>query len=146
MEHHQNHSNQHHNMTHSDSHQNKEWHKHHKPHKQKDHFNTALVVIFLAIFISLIGFMSANNSTTGFVVNTNYNNADVATQTNVKIFDNVESLETLSPGNYYIDGQGYVYWMDDDSTPAVAKVNYIRDEQKNRRIYIDNQGNVGYLI
>ena len=144
MEHHQDHHE--HKESHSDTHQNKEWHEHHKSHKQKDHFNTALVVTFLAIFISLIGFMSANNSTTGFVVSTHYNNQDAATQTNVKVLNNVKSLETLSPGNYYIDGQGYVYWMDDDSTPAVAKVNYIRDEQKNRRIYIDNNGNVGYLI
>ena len=143
MEHKQDHHE--HKESHSDTHQNAES-NHHKTHKQKDHFNTALVVTFLAIFVSLIGFMSANNSTTGFVVSTHYNNTDAATQTNVKVFDNVKSLETLSPGNYYIDGQGYVYWMDDDSTPAVAKVTYIRDEQKNRRIYIDNNGNVGYLI
>lgn len=150
MDHNQHQGHQHtqhndHSQSHSDNHQNKEWHWHHKP-KQKDHFNAALMVIFLAIFISLIGFMSANDAPTGFVVSEEAINSDAATQTSVKVFENIKGLEALAPGNYYIDGQGYVYWMDDDSTPAVAKVTYIRDEYKYKRIYIDNNGNVGYLI
>ena len=144
MDHQQTHHN--HKESRSNTHQSAEAHQHHKTHKQKDHFNVALVVIFLAIFVSLISFMSENNKLTGFVVNANYKNADAATQTNVKEYNDVKSLGVLSPGNYYIDNQGYVYWMDDDSTPAVAKVKYLNDDQKNRKIYIDNEGNIGYLI
>ncbi|HLC62598.1 MAG TPA: hypothetical protein VJI52_06285 [Candidatus Nanoarchaeia archaeon] len=119
-------------------------HHNHK-HKEKDHFKSALVAVALVTFISLIGLMSGQNNLTGFVTSTSYN-ADAATQTNVREYQNVNSLQVLAPGNYYIDSQGYVYWMDDEVTPAVAKVTYVRDEQKNRKIYIDDQGNVGYLI
>lgn len=143
MEHSQNHPNPHHKPIHSDN-LNTELDKHHN-HKDKDHFKSALVAVALVIFISLIGLMSGQNNITGFATSTSYN-ADAATQTNVKEYKNVNSLQVLAPGNYYIDSQGYVYWMDDEVTPAVAKVTYVRDEQKNRKIYIDDQGNVGYLI
>ena len=52
----------------------------------------------------------------------------------------------LAAGNYYIDENGIVYWTDDSSSPAIAKVNSIDESQKNRPIYIDNNGNVGYSI
>ena len=143
MEHNQNHPNLHHKPLHSDN-RNTETRIHHN-HKEKDHFKSALVAVALAIFISLIGLMSGQNNITGFATSTSYN-ADAATQTNVKEYNDVKSLEVLAPGNYYIDGQGYVYWMDDEVTPAVAKVRSLTDDQKNRKIYIDDQGNVGYLI
>lgn len=144
MEHNQNHPNPHHKPLHSDN-LNAEAHDHNHKHKDKDHFKSALVAVSLVIFISLIGLMSGQNNITGFATSTSYN-SDAATQTNVKEYNNVKSLEVLAPGNYYIDANGFVYWMDDEVTPAVAKVTYVRDEQKNRKIYIDDQGNVGYLI
>ncbi len=122
-------------------------HNEHQNHKRKDkdHFKSALVAVSLAIFISLIGFMSEQNNITGFATSTSYN-SNAATQINVKEYNDVKSLEVLAPGNYYIDANGFVYWMDDDVTPAVAKVKYLSDDQKNRKIYIDDLGNVGYLI
>ena len=143
MEHNQHHSQEQSNNQHN-THSHDEHQSNHKR-KDKDHFKSALVAVSLAIFISLIGFMSEQNNITGFVTGTPYN-SNAATQINVKEYNDVKSLETLSPGNYYIDGNGFVYWMDDDSTPAVAKVKTLTDDQRNRKIYIDDQGNVGYLI
>ena len=145
MEHNQNHPNPHHKPLHSDN-LNAETHsRHNHNHKDKDHFKSALVAVALAIFISLIGLMSEQNNITGFVTSTSYD-SNAATQINVKEYNDVKSLEVLAPGNYYIDASGFVYWMDDDVTPAVAKVKSLSDDQKNRKIYIDDQGNVGYLI
>ncbi|HLC61071.1 MAG TPA: hypothetical protein VJJ52_06610 [Candidatus Nanoarchaeia archaeon] len=143
MEHKQHHSqiyshDQHNNYSHNEHQSNN------KP-KQKDHFKSALVVVALAIFISLIGLMSGQNNLTGFATSTSYN-SDAATQTDVKEYNDVKSLEVLAPGNYYIDANGFIYWMDDDSTPAVAKVKSLTDDQKNRKIYIDDNGNVGYIL
>ena len=142
MEHNKHHSQEQPNNQHN-THPNVEHHNH--KHKDKDHFKSALVAVALVTFISLIGLMSGQNNLTGFVTSTPYS-ADAATQTNVREYQNVNSLQVLAPGNYYIDSNGFVYWMDDDSSPAVAKVTNLRDEQKNRKIYIDDQGNVGYLI
>ena len=116
-----------------------------KHHKHKDHFNAALVVIFLAIFVSLIGFISEDNKITGFAASTSYNK-DAAAQANLKEFNDVKSLETLAPGNYFIDGNGIVYWTDDSSRPSIAKVKFADENQKNRQIYIDDEGKVGYSI
>lgn len=145
MEHKQHHSRDHSHNQHDAHSYNEHHNKSNNKHKDKDHFRYALVVIFLAIFVSLIGFMGEDNKITGFATSTAYS-ANAATQTNVKEFNDVKSFEALAPGNYYIDGKGFVYWMDDDSTPAVAKVRSLSDDQRNRKIYIDDRGNVGYLI
>ena len=142
MEHNRHHSQEQPNNQHN-THPNSEHHNH--KHREKDHFKSALVAVALVTFISLIGLMSGQNNLTGFATSTSYN-ADAATQINVKEYNNVKSLGVLNPGNYYIDANGFVYWMDDDSTPAVAKVKTLTDDQRNRKIYIDDQGNVGYII
>ena len=143
MEHSQHHSQEHSHDQHNNYSHNE--HQSNRKHKDKDHFKSALVVVALAIFISLIGLMSGQNNLTGFATSTTYN-SNAATQTDVKEYNDVKSLEVLAPGNYYIDANGFVYWMDDDATPAVAKVKSLSDDQKNRKIYIDDRGNVGYLI
>lgn len=137
---------QHHSQDPPHNQQNNSHNEHHgHNHKDKDHFKSALVAVALVIFISLIGLMSGQNNLTGFATSTSYN-AGAATQTNVREYNDVKSLEVLAPGNYYIDANGFVYWMDDEVTPAVAKVRSLTDDQKNRKIYIDDRGNVGYLI
>lgn len=138
---------QHHSQKHLPNQHNfhNEHHNQGSKHKDKDHFKSALVAVAIVIFISLIGLMSGQNNITGFATGTSYN-SNAATQTDVKEYENVESLGVLAPGNYYIDANGIVYWMDDEVTPAVAKVKSLTDDQKNRKIYIDDWGNVGYLI
>ena len=111
--------------------------------KRGEHFNFALVAISLSIFISIIAFMTEDSGVTGFVTaSPTYDVAD----SNIRNFDNMDDLRSLSKGNYYIDGNGIVYWLDDESRPAIAKVAYIRDENRNRQVFIDNEGNIGYVI
>ena len=111
--------------------------------KRGEHFKFALIAIFLSIFISLIAFNSEGNKITGYVTST----ADeVVVQQSLLEFEDVSSLNSLASGNYYLDDYGVVYWLDDTSRPAIARLNFVSDSQKNRAIYIDNNGNIGYLI
>ena len=111
--------------------------------KRGEHFQFALIAILLSVFISVIAFMTESNKITGFAISGSSN--DVA-KPELRDMHNMDDLRSLSKGNYYIDSEGVVYWLDDESKPAIAKVDYIRDEQKNRQIYIDDEGNIGYVI
>ncbi|MBI2547709.1 MAG: hypothetical protein HYW23_04740 [Candidatus Aenigmarchaeota archaeon] len=112
--------------------------------KRGEHFNSALLAIVLSISVVSLAFLSENRSLTGFVA---YEEQEfVPVSPNLLVFDNVDSLSTLSAGNYYIDGNGIVYWADDSSMPAIARVSSIAESQENRKIHIDNEGNVGYLL
>ena len=112
--------------------------------KRAEHFNIALTVILVSIVVSLFAFRSEDNKVTGFAVSDS-NSASQA-QPNLLQFRSVSSLSTLSSGTYYIDGDGIVYWFDDNSMPPVGKITYLQDSQKNRKVYVDKDGNVGYLI
>ena len=119
-----------------------------KKNKRGEHFNIALIVILISIAVSLFAFKSEDNSSqvTGFAVSDSVNPVTHTQQPELLQFSSVGSLSTLSPGSYYIDADGVVYWLDDSSKPAIAKVIHLSDSQKNREIYIDKDGNVGYLI
>ena len=119
-----------------------------KKNKRGEHFNIALIVIFISIVVSLFAFMGAGNSNqiTGFAVSDSGNSPTHTQQPELLQFSSVTSLGSLSSGAYFIDAGGVVYWLDDSSRPAVAKVIHLSDSQKNREIYIDNDGNIGYLI
>ena len=109
-----------------------------------EHFQFALILILLSITISLIAFLSEDkNKITGFAASPLYN---AVTNLNLIELNNLGELSTLTKGNYYIDDNNIVYWLDDESRPAIARVNYVSDESKNRQIYIDNDGNIGYLL
>lgn len=101
------------------------------------HFKYALIVVFLSIAVSLLAFITSDNNITGFVV---------SNPQDLREYENIDSLQSLGSGTYYIDGFGTVYWIDDKSMPAVAKVKFIDETQKNRKIYIDNDGDIGYLL
>lgn len=143
MEHHQNH-NQHNNQSNSNAHQNADWDKHHhnKNKKHKDHFQYALIAIIVSITVALIAFKTADNSITAFAVS----NFDKTPSLNLPEFKDFNSLQSLAAGNYYVDSDGIVYWIDDASNPVVAKVKNLDDSQKNRQIYIDGNGNIGYTL
>lgn len=116
-----------------------------KPNKKGESFNLALIVIFLSIAVSAIAFMSESNKVTGFV--TSGSGLDYSVHnSNIREFRDVASLNTLAPGNYFIGGNGIVYWADDNSRPAVARVTSLYEVQKNKYIYIDDDGNIGYTI
>ena len=111
--------------------------------KRAEHFNSALLVIIISIAVVSTAFLTENRNLTGLVVN---EEKLVIEKPNLIVFDDVSSLRALAAGNYYVDGDSIVYWADDDSMPAVAKVNFIGESQKNRKIHIDNEGNIGYLF
>ncbi|HLC50445.1 MAG TPA: hypothetical protein VJI97_03375 [Candidatus Nanoarchaeia archaeon] len=101
-----------------------------------------LALISMAVFS--IAIMSENSSITGFVAaNDNSQSINIL---DLKGFSDVNSLGELAPGKYYISSEGIVYYMDDSSRFAVAKIDYVDEVQKNRMIYIDDKGNIGYLI
>ena len=110
-----------------------------------DHFNFALGIVLISITVSIIAFVSEDKKITGFATISTDSEEIIITQ-ELTEFNNVNELSTLSPGNYYVDDAGTVYWLDDESSPAIAKVIFVRDEQKNRHIYIDNSGNIGYVL
>ncbi len=114
-------------------------------------FSNGIFVILLSIAIPLFAFVTEDSKITGFVVSEDSTdiiaaNIDVVIQDNLLVFNNVDSLSTLATGNYYVDDIGIVYWLDDESKPAIAKVNFIDESQKNRHIYIDAGGRVGYIL
>lgn len=116
-----------------------------KKSESRDHFNFALAVILISITVSIIAFVSEDKKITGFATVSANSEETIITQ-ELREFNNINELGSLAPGNYYVDDTGIVYWLDDESSPAIAKVNFVRDEQKNRHIYIDNNGNVGYVL
>ena len=111
-------------------------------HKPKKHFHLAMLVMFLSIGITMLAFISEDNKTTGYVV------SEISEQSSQSMteFSDVNSLSALAAGNYYIDNNGVVYWTDDGSKPIVGKISNIQYIQKNKKIYIDNNGNVGYVL
>ena len=111
--------------------------------KKGESLKTGLLVIAASIIISSLALMNSNEDITGYVVgDTESLNSHVSQE--LKSYDYIDSLKTLAAGNYFIDDSGIVYWTDDPSRPAVGKVRYIYESQKNRQIYIDENGNIGY--
>lgn len=112
--------------------------------KTGESFQFSVFIVFLSIAISLFAFISEENKITGFVVGADLTAAFI--QPVLIEFKDVDSLKTLVAGNYYVDSNGIVYWVDDESMPAIAKVDFIDESQKNQHIYIDNEGRIGYLL
>jgi hypothetical protein len=112
--------------------------------KGTNHYTLAFIAVVLAAGIAFMGLFTHGNSPTGFVT---ASDAEVIVlEPELIQFSTVQELGTLAEGNYYIDSYGFVYWMDDSSTPQVGKVSLLHDSQRSRLIYIDDHGNVGYVI
>lgn len=118
--------------------------------KSGEKFGFGLFVVVISILVSLFAFVSENSKTTGFaVLEGNENDAaqySMEIMSNLIEFDEIKSLSTLAPGNYFIDDDGIVYWTDDESRPAIAIVKIHDEIQENRNIYIDDEGRIGYLL
>ena len=113
--------------------------------KSRNRFSAAVFIILLSMLISLFAFVSEDNKTTGFVTIDNNQEIVRVTPPTLIEFKNINSI-TLSAGNYYVDENGFVYWTDDESRPAIAKVKFVDDSQKERYIYIDDEGSIGYML
>ena len=114
--------------------------------KKGEHFQYALAAIFLSIFVSLFAFVSESSKITGFAVSDSYNADNSVSQDNIREYKTINDLSSLAVGDYYIDGDGIVYWLDDVSKPAIGKVDNLEDSQKYRQIYVDASGDIGYVI
>ena len=108
-------------------------------------FGFGIFIVFLTMSISLFAFITEENKITGLATYSTEDNVN-AMQSNLLEFNDFKSLSTLAAGNYYIDENGIVYWLDDSSKPAVAKTNHIDEIQKSKSIYIDADGNIGFVL
>lgn len=119
--------------------------------KKSENFRNSIFVVILSIIIFILAFVTENNKITGFVVSEDSTditttNDEIIIPDNLMEFYDINSLATLAAGNYYIDADGIVYWLDDDAKPAIALVIFADESQKNRHIYIDAEGRIGYLL
>ena len=62
------------------------------------------------------------------------------------VIKDINALSALGVGNYYIDSDGIVYYLDDNLKLAMAKVNFVDEVNKNRHIYIDNERRIWYVL
>ena len=109
---------------------------------RKNHFNSALLAVIVSMSVISLAFMSQNKDITGFAVSEEP--AQSAQQ--VAELKDFKSLESLSPGTYYVNSDGIVYWLDDSSLPVVARIRHLQDDQRGIKVYVDSNGNVGYII
>ena len=112
--------------------------------RKGEKFEFGLLIVLLSISISLFSFVTEEDNPTGFAVAEE--NKEIQASPTLLEFNDVNSLSTLSKGNYFIDSNGVVYWTDDDLKPAIAKANFLEESQKDRQIYIDAEGNIGYIL
>ena len=108
---------------------------------KKAKFGFGLFVILLSIAISLFAFVTKDKNLVGLASHIFSSKEDDLT--GLIEFESIKALN-LEQGNYYINAEGIVYSL--DKQKPVAKINFIEESQKNRLIYIDNQGRVGYLL
>ena len=109
---------------------------------RKNHFNSALLAVIVSMSVISLAFMSESNDITGFAVSEEPSQSVHA----VAELKDFKSLETLSPVNYYVNGEGIVYWLDDSSLPVVVRIRHLQDDQRGIKVYVDSNGNVGYII
>ena len=114
--------------------------------KSGERFSFGLFIVSLSITMTLFAFVSEENKITGLVTLENNQENKESIPLALIEFNDVSSLSTLAAGNYYVDSDGIIYWTDDNSKPAIAKVKFVDEIQKNRAIYIDDQGRIGYVL
>ncbi len=117
-----------------------------KKNKKGEKFGFGVFIVLFAISVSLISFISEDNSLTGFAVQENQAQESKAVPQSLPIFRDINSLGSLAVGNYYVDENGIVYWDEYPSKIPVAKISIIDENQKNREIYIDSRGRIGYVL
>ena len=112
--------------------------------KSGEKFGFGLALIVLSMAVSMLVFISEGSKITGFAT---LSQEDIFVKSaDLRDFEDVDSLGRLAQGNYYIDNNGIVYWIDDESMPAVGQLNIVEDSQKNRHIYIDSNGRIVYVL
>lgn len=106
----------------------------------KDKFSIGLFLIIASITLSLFSFISEENKITGYAVN------ELSNDVEVPVFKDINSLSTLSPGEYFIDANGVVNIEVDSLYFPIGKIMHLDESQKNVPIYIDKEGRIGYVL
>lgn len=113
--------------------------------KSGEKFRDGMLIVALAIAVSLFSFITEESDITGFAVAQDNEEIQIF-QHDLLEFKDVGSLSTLAAGNYFVDSNGIVYWTDDESNPPIARVDFIEEASKNRFVYIDAEGRIGYVL
>ena len=121
--------------------------------KHPDHFQIALVVVFLSILLPSIAFISENKNSVGLAADSlgvyisPYSDEQQAMSVfGLKEFDDFNELSSLAQGYYYIDSNAFVYWISDGSQILVAHVKNTGYSQTSKKLYIDDDGNIRYVV
>ena len=110
--------------------------------KDGENLRVALFLVFVAVSVSILAFLSEDGGITGQATNV----PNQVSQPDLIEFEDIRDLGNLAAGKYYIDGNGIVYWMEGNGMPKVAKIKYVDSSQIGRHVYVDFEGNVGFLI
>ncbi len=111
--------------------------------KDGEHFRFALFLVFVAISVSILAFLSEDSGITGQATATTLSQDALS---DLIEFQDINELGTLAAGKYYIDGNGIVYWTGGNEMTKIAKIKYVDSSQIGRHVYVDFEGNVGFLI
>lgn len=110
----------------------------------EDKFTYGIFLIVSFILLSTLAFLNEDKNITGYVIageSANHESASALSE-----FNSLNSLAQLSPGLYYVYADGYVYSVDDYARLLVGKINRLDDPQKDKLVYIDRNGNIGYVL
>ena len=100
--------------------------------KKGEYFPTAVLVILVIIILFITAFFTESRKTGMMIYGDGLSEIGMS------------DLASLSEGNYYIDNQGIIHWIDDSSRPAVAKIRPIREINTDRYLYVSDEGLVFY--
>jgi len=114
--------------------------------KSGEKFGFGIFIVLFAISVSLFAFVSEDNNITGFATQEIQNQEIKINPANLPEFKEINSLGSLAVGNYFVDENGMVYWDEDALKIPMAKINFLVENQKNREIYIDSRGRIGYVL
>lgn len=117
--------------------------------KSGEKFGFGVFIILLATSLSLFAFITKDKDLVGLAASNleKYQEVkNIKMHDELKEFKDAKSLETLAPGSYYIGSEGIVYWADDESMPPVGKIKALDESQKQKMVYIDDNGRIGYVL
>lgn len=109
--------------------------------RNEDKFGIGILLIFLSISVTMLGFLSEEKNIVGYAAA-----KEPAIITDNSVFENIDTLSELSPGKYFVYDDGSVYSIEDDARLLVGKVKHIQDVQKNTYLYVDRNGDIGYVL
>lgn len=107
-------------------------------------FSEALLVTSLVITITLFAFIGEDSKITGFAAAENKGGTTI--EHYLFEFDDMKYLGYLPTGHYYIDNDGIVYHINENLRNPIAKIKFIDEIHKDRHVYVDDYGRVGYVL